>query len=73
LEAALEALVGHLAARRSGRVDANEPSGILTHHLETDEATWAFMEELLARTAGRPGARWIGLEALLQLEEGACV
>jgi len=73
LEAALEVLVGHLAARRSGRVDANEPSGILTHHLETDEATWAFMEELLARTAGRPGARWIGLEALLQLEEGACV
>ena len=66
LEAALEVLVGHLSARRSGRVDANEPSGILTHHLETDEATWAFMEELLARTAGRPGARWIGLETLLQ-------
>ena len=48
----------HLRARREGRVDAEEPTGVLTHHLDHDESAWAFMETLLGRLAGHPGARW---------------
>lgn len=64
-EAALGAIVNHLAARRSGAADAGEPTGILTHHLQTDALGWAFMEELLDRTAGRRRARWIRLDSLM--------
>ena len=64
-EAALEAMVQHLAARRSGAVDAKEPTGLLTHHLQSDALCWAFLEELLDRTGERRCARWIGLDSLL--------
>jgi hypothetical protein len=50
-EAVLGELCEHLAARRQGAVDSSEPTGILTHHLEHDEASWAFIETLLERTA----------------------
>ena len=36
LEPILELLVGHLAAKREGRADAAEPTGLLTHHLVHD-------------------------------------
>jgi hypothetical protein len=45
-EAALGRLVAHLTARRQGIVDAAHPSGILTHHLVHDTATWRFLENL---------------------------
>jgi hypothetical protein len=44
--ACLELLVGHLCARRSGKVDRDEPTGILSHHLVHDPATWRFLEKL---------------------------
>ena len=53
----LRELVGHLAARRIGSVDANEPTGLLTHHLDHDEAVWSFLAELLDRLDDVP-ARW---------------
>jgi hypothetical protein len=46
IEAALARLVGHLAARREGRADPALPTGILTHHLVHDTATWRFLENL---------------------------
>jgi len=44
--ACLELLVGHLGARRAGTVDRDEPTGILSHHLVHDPATWRFLEKL---------------------------
>src|SRR5262249_1627083 len=35
---ALSDVVDHLQARRAGRVDADEPTGLLTHHLGHDDA-----------------------------------
>ena len=58
-------IVRHLAARRSGAADAEEPTGLLTHHLQTDAPGWAFLEELMDRTAQQRCARWIGLESLM--------
>jgi hypothetical protein len=52
-------LVEHLAARRDGRVDADEPTGLLTHHLIADAETEAFLQRLLAVTRGHRAARWL--------------
>jgi hypothetical protein len=56
---ALSDIVDHLAARRAGRVDAGEPTGLLTHHRVHDDALWRFLDALLARTAAHPAARWL--------------
>jgi hypothetical protein len=45
-EPALGWLVAHLTARRQGIVDPATPTGILTHHLVHDTATWRFLENL---------------------------
>jgi peptidoglycan/xylan/chitin deacetylase (PgdA/CDA1 family) len=57
--AVLEATLRHLRARRSGTVDATEPTGFLTHHLVMDEATWRFAERFAATVARHPAARWV--------------
>ena len=62
VEAALERLVDHLRARREGRADPAEPSGILTHHLDMSAAGWQFLADLMARTKER-GAAWLDARA----------
>jgi hypothetical protein len=57
--AALGGLIGHLRARRLAQVDAEEPTGILTHHLVQDEATDAFLVRLAADTGAHHAARWL--------------
>ena len=56
---ALSDVVDHLAARRAGRADPDEPTGLLTHHLGHDAALWRFLDALLARTAAHPAVRWL--------------
>lgn len=58
----LDALIGHLRARRRGApdVDPAEPTGLLTHHLVTDAPGWAFLARLAGRLADHPAARWTG-------------
>jgi hypothetical protein len=58
-EAALDGIVRHLQARRLGEVDAQEPTGILTHHLVQDEATDMFLRRLVAITEEHPGTSWL--------------
>jgi len=58
-KAALEAARLHLSARRLGQVDADEPTGLLTHHLVMDEATWRFAARFVAATRAHRGARWL--------------
>ena len=36
----------HLRARRRDEVEPGEPTGLLTHHLVHDPATWRFLEKL---------------------------
>jgi hypothetical protein len=45
--AVLTQLVGHLRARRVGEVDPDEPTGLLTHHLQADAEGWAHLEKLV--------------------------
>jgi len=61
---ALARLVAHLRMRRCGEADADEPTGILTHHLVQDRATEAFLGELIALTRAHPAVRWLDAEAV---------
>lgn len=68
-DVALRGLIGHLSARRSGRVDAAEPTGILTHHLVQDETTGTFLRKLVAISRAHPAVRW--LDATVVFPEGS--
>lgn len=61
--ALVETLAG--ARDRGGR-----PVGILGHHLVHDEVAWSFLEDLLARTASHPAARWVSFETLMSTPGG---
>lgn len=56
-DAALGLALRHLSARRAGRADAREPTGILTHHAVHDEAAWRFLGKLFDATR-RHGGVW---------------
>jgi hypothetical protein len=59
LEAALGLATHHLARRRAGTADSEEPTGLLTHHSAMDEAAYAFTSEFLTRTAAHPAVQWL--------------
>lgn len=59
---ALAAAVGHLRARRMSTVDPGEPTGLLTHHSDHDEACWSFVDRLLDVTRDHPAVRWLAAE-----------
>jgi hypothetical protein len=58
-EIAIDRLIGHLRARRGGDADAAEPTGLLTHHLDMDDAAWKFVADLVARTREREAVTWL--------------
>jgi hypothetical protein len=49
----------HLAARRGGGADPDEPTGLLTHHAAHDEDCWRFLEALFPRFARHSAVRWL--------------
>ena len=57
-DATIERLVRHLAGRRSGCI-ADEPTGLLTHHLAFAEDAWAFVDALMMRTRRHPAVAWL--------------
>lgn len=59
LQDALRQTLRHLVARRTGTVDASEPTGLLTHHLYHDGACWEFSAEFLRRSRTHPAVRWL--------------
>lgn len=63
-EGCLQLVISHLAARREGRVDPDEPTGLLTHHLIHDEDAWSFLAAFLQRTIRHPAVRWMDARPL---------
>jgi hypothetical protein len=55
--AALDLLLDHLQARRRGMADPAEPTGLLSHHLVHDEASWGFLRRLLTTLVRHPAVR----------------
>jgi hypothetical protein len=58
LEATLQLLVQHLGAKRLGKADPVEPTGLLTHHLVHDTETGDFLGALLDWCAKKPVIKW---------------
>jgi hypothetical protein len=51
-------LVRLLGRRRRGEVDPDEPTGLLSHHLDMDEAAWDFLARFLDLTKVHSAACW---------------
>ena len=64
----LRAAVAHLQGRRMHTVDADEPTGLLTHHLAMDELAWSFVEHFIRRTKAHPAVRWLSGEGVFASE-----
>lgn len=58
-DVALTAVIDHLVQRRCAAVDADEATGILTHHLAQDAGSWRFLDRFLAATSGGRIAQWV--------------
>jgi peptidoglycan/xylan/chitin deacetylase (PgdA/CDA1 family) len=55
---ALALAVAHLRAKRLGRADPDEPTGLLTHHLAHDDGAWRFADAFLGTVSAHPATRW---------------
>ncbi|MBG0791887.1 MAG: hypothetical protein H0S80_15465 [Desulfovibrionaceae bacterium] len=58
-EPCVAAIVDHLRAKRAGKADQAEPTGIRTHHMDMDRDAWQFLEALFELTAAHPAAQWL--------------
>ncbi|MBI3709054.1 MAG: polysaccharide deacetylase family protein [Proteobacteria bacterium] len=58
-KACLARAADHLKARREDRADAEEPTGLLTHHLAHDAAAWDFADALLGFLRRHRAARFL--------------
>ena len=65
---ALTQIVDHLAARRAGNVDPEEPTGVLTHHLDHDEGVWRFLEHLFSFTVDHQAVSWPHCKSIFHLD-----
>ena len=61
---AIAILVQHLIAKRTGYRDADEPTGILSHHLAMNDATWGFLDELLRFLDEHPAVEFVGADEI---------
>ncbi len=56
----MEQIVAHLSAKREGRADPDEPTGIMSHHLVHDAGSWAFLDEMFGFLVSQPGTCLLG-------------
>lgn len=69
-EATLAALVGQLRLRRTATANpavADEPIGVLTHHLVNDGDVWTFLDRLWNRLRAHHGVRIVAPAQILRL------
>lgn len=58
-------IIKDIVRRLSAMERSGGTMGLLTHHLVHDEASWAFIDGLLAATSGHPACRWSALRELI--------
>ncbi|MFK7836321.1 MAG: polysaccharide deacetylase family protein [Sulfitobacter sp.] len=66
VEKTLAQCVHHLQERRTGIAEQDEPTGLVTHHLQTPEDAWAFCDALADRLTHRGKAVWAPIEPLIR-------
>ncbi len=70
-DAALAAAVAHLRQRRLGEVDADEPTGLLTHHKEHDDASWQFIAAFVRATGNNAATAWLNASEMFGYQPSA--
>jgi hypothetical protein len=55
----LSAAIDHLSARRRGEADADEPTGLMTHHRVHDTQSRSCVDRFVAFVRDHPRARWL--------------
>ena len=70
-DAAFARVVLHLRARRESTCDADEPTGILTHHLAFDDGAWGFVDAVLDCTTRHPACAWLDARRAFTLDDAA--
>lgn len=68
-DATIGAALSHLSDKRAGRSDADEPTGLLSHHLAHDEACWAFIEKFVSSTSAHPAVVWRSAKSVFPVPE----
>lgn len=68
---ALGGLIRHLEGRRTGKFDFDEPTGLLTHHLEHDADCWGFLTRLFRELSGQSAASWVSPNGLFSGQRDA--
>ena len=64
LEKILAITLDLLKWQRTGTIDADEPLGLLTHHLVHDDAIWSFVDNFVKKLKNHPSVNFVnGLEA----------
>jgi len=61
---AIEAIQLHLLGRRAGILDGNEPTGILTHHLDQSADVWDFCRRLFLCLNRHPATQWLDAKTI---------
>jgi len=56
---ALDQVLKHLRNKRLGHCDTDEPTGLLTHHLDHDEDCWNYLETFFDWTRNRHAIEWL--------------
>ncbi|WP_051249326.1 polysaccharide deacetylase family protein [Inquilinus limosus] len=64
IDRTLAPILRHLADRRVGAADPEEPTGILTHHLVHDDEGWIFLDGLFSLLSRHPAAAWPDADSL---------
>jgi hypothetical protein len=64
---ALTLLLAHLRAKRLHQVEPTEPTGLLTHHLVQDMASWDFLARLQDWLSAFPMIRWRTADAVFAI------
>ena len=65
---AIEAIQLHLLGRRVGILDSEEPTGILTHHLDQSPEVWQFCRKLFTQLNQHPAVEWLDAETIWAID-----
>ncbi len=73
IEKSVNKLVQHLSCRRTGLTPINQPTGVLTHHLDHDAGCWKFLDDLFKITSAQSATAWLRpIEAAAKLNTSRC-
>ena len=65
-EKTLAQCVTHLRERRTGIAEKDEPTGLVTHHLQTPDEVWDFCDAFAERLSHGDRAEWVCLKTYLK-------